>query len=249
MPGGRFKRATWPGWPAGSTTWPKTGRQTGERPNRPSGYGQTARVVHDDLARPVGFSTTGMTPGAALEKITQRLSLPVELAGNLPTSGDEKIAEELSGLSCARRWPVSCAWPDIARAAPDGPRPGLRGGQGPVGPGGVARRLAAGEAVHPDGPRHVRVSQRQRAERAGRQGLETLSKMSKVPIFVDDNALARHGIDPTKAMVAMPRRRRPYNLASRSCLFKAGPEVRGPRGPGGQGIYLGQHGEAGVTAA
>ena len=75
-------------------------------PNRreaKSAFGLTAKQperVHDDLARPVGFSTAGMTPGAVLEKIAQRLSLPVELSGDLPANGDDKIAEDLSGLSC-----------------------------------------------------------------------------------------------------------------------------------------------------
>ena len=52
--------------------------------------------------------------------------------------------------------------------------------------------------------------------------LDAVSKLVKTPVLLDHNALARHGIDPAKAMVSMPRGRTTYSLALRKLLFKAG---------------------------
>ena len=52
--------------------------------------------------------------------------------------------------------------------------------------------------------------------------LDTISTMLKVPVLVDHNALARHGIDPTKSLVAMPQVKTTYGVALRKLLFKAG---------------------------
>ena len=41
-------------------------------------------------------------------------------------------------------------------------------------------------------------------------------------MLIDHNALARHGIDPAKAMVTLPRSRTTYSLALRKLLFQAG---------------------------
>ena len=39
---------------------------------------------------------------------------------------------------------------------------------------------------------------------------------------MDYNAMARHGVDPAKAIVSMPAGRTTYSLALRKLLFKAG---------------------------
>ena len=52
--------------------------------------------------------------------------------------------------------------------------------------------------------------------------LEVLGKQLGVPILVDHNALARHDIDPEKAVVAHPQMRTNFSMALRKMLFKAG---------------------------
>jgi len=41
-------------------------------------------------------------------------------------------------------------------------------------------------------------------------------------VLMDQNALARHGIDPSKAMVSIPVGRTTYSIALRKLLFQAG---------------------------
>ena len=44
----------------------------------------------------------------------------------------------------------------------------------------------------------------------------------KTPVLMDYNAMARHGIDPAKAMVSMLPGKNTYSSALRRLLFKAG---------------------------
>ena len=107
-------------------------------------------------------------------------------------------------------------------AAAEGQESGVRGRQGQVGPGGLAHRLAAGEAAGRGAAGHVRVPQRQRAERVGRQDAGRDQRAVKAPVLLDHNALARHGIDPAKAMVSMPRAGRPTAWRCGSCCSRPG---------------------------
>jgi hypothetical protein len=52
--------------------------------------------------------------------------------------------------------------------------------------------------------------------------LEAIAKRLKAPVLFDRAALARHHIDPAKAMVSMPQTRTTYSLALRKLLFQAG---------------------------
>ena len=90
------------------------------------------------------------------------------------------------------------------------------------GRGDLAHRLAAQEVARRSAARAVRVPQRQRAERAGGQGPGDGWRAVEVPILMDYNAMARHGIDPAKAMVAMPAMRTVYATALRRLLGKVG---------------------------
>lgn len=52
--------------------------------------------------------------------------------------------------------------------------------------------------------------------------LDAIAKGTQIPILLDRPGLARHGIDPAKAMVSLPGSRTTYSLALRRLLFKAG---------------------------
>ena len=76
--------------------------------------------------------------------------------------------------------------------------------------------------------------------------MEAIGGQVKVPILLDHNALARHGVDPAKTNVSLPQQRTSYSLALRKLLVPGAAEVRDPRGRGRHAVPLGQHGQAGV---
>jgi hypothetical protein len=199
-----------------------------DRREPPAAFGLTAKQfdeVRKDLGRLVGFSTRDMTREEAVGKIGRQLRLPLAVEGPL-ADGQEKIEEELSGLSCGTA--LAC----ILR--PSGfsmvPRP-ANGHPG----GGVSYSLAKArldQEVWPIGwppekpqgevlpalfeMRNVNV-QNVPASRV----MEAIGGQLQVPILLDHNALARHGVDPAKTNVSIPQQRTSYSLALRKLLFQA----------------------------
>ena len=51
--------------------------------------------------------------------------------------------------------------------------------------------------------------------------LEAIGKRLKLPVLIDHNALARHGIEPAKLLVSHPASRTTYSMALRKLLFQA----------------------------
>jgi hypothetical protein len=224
VPGARFKRSE----VAGLVRWLDDLAERGppDRREAKSAFGLTAKQlqqVHDDLSRPVGFSTRGVTPSEAVEKIGRRLTLPVQVTGELAGGDGEKIAEELSGLSCGTalayvlRPAGYCLVPRqtgrglvyaVAKARLDQEVWPI--GWPPEEP--PAKILPGLFESHPVNVQNVSAAKL----------LAAVSGQLKVPVLMDYNALARHGIDPDKAMVSMPQARTNYSLALRKLLFKAG---------------------------
>ena len=180
--------------------------------------------VHGDLARPVGFSTRGMTRSDAVERIGRQLGFPLKIEGDL-TGGDERIVEELSSLTCGTS--LACILRPIGFAMT--PR---ESGDGFV---YAVAKAKLDQTVWPIGwpikeaqelreklpalyeYRNVNV-----AGVPASKVLEVLGDKLKVPILLDHNALARHDIDPDKAVVSHPQMRTNYSMALRKILFKAG---------------------------
>ncbi len=195
------------------------------REARPA-FGLTAKQleqVRADLSQTVGFSTKGMTRKEAVKKIGHDLKLPIQLTGSLDADEDDKIVEDLSGLSygtalaCVLRPLGYCMVPRlkgknleyaVAKAKLDQEVWPI--GWPPEKP--PAEVLPAMFEFHDVNVQNVSAA----------KTLDAVSKLVKVPVLLDHNALARHGIDPDKAMVSMPRGRTTYSLALRKLLFKAG---------------------------
>ena len=57
---------------------------------------------------------------------------------------------------------------------------------------------------------------------AAADAVNAIGKRLKTPVLYDHNALARHGIDPSKVLVTLPRSRTIYSIALRKLLFQAG---------------------------
>ena len=187
-------------------------------------FGLTAKqldAVRKDLARPIGFATEGLRRSDVVGRIAQKLGSTVRMPPALE-GGDEKIEEELSGLSCGTA--LACVLRPIGFCLV----PRVSGDSFVY----VVAKAQLDQEVWPIGwppqkmqdaiPamyefRNVNVSGVSAAKL-----LEVLGKQLGVPILVDHNALARHDIDPEKAVIAHPQMRTNYSMALRKMLFKAG---------------------------
>jgi hypothetical protein len=54
------------------------------------------------------------------------------------------------------------------------------------------------------------------------QVIDAVAKRLEVPALIDYNALARHGIEPEKAIVNHPQRRTSHTLLLKRTLYQAG---------------------------
>jgi hypothetical protein len=225
LPGGRFRRSE----VARLTQWLNDLAERGPAAVRPQKgpFGLSAAQfdkVRDDLSLPVGFATGGMTCQRVVEQIARRLRLPLKLDPETAQAlADEKVDEDLSGLSCG----TALAY--VLRSAGYGLLPQAADG---VLTHAVVK-IRAGLEVWPVG---------WASEKTPQQGLpalfeflnvnvqnvsaatllDTIAKRLNTPLLIDHGALARHGIDPAKAMVSLPRSRTTYSLALRKLLFQAG---------------------------
>ncbi len=189
-------------------------------------FGLTAKQladVREDLSQPVGFSTKGLAHGEAVEKIGRLLKLPMRLSGSLPAAEDDKIAEDVSGLSCGT------GLASILRPLGYCMVPRLSGGRLEY----FVAKAKLDQEVWPIGwkpekpPAEVLPALFQflpvNVQNApATKALEVIGTRLKTPVLMDYNAMARHGIDPAKALVSMLPGKTTYSSALRRLLFKAG---------------------------
>jgi len=181
-------------------------------------------LVRKDLATPVGFATQGVTRRRVVTKIANPLKFSLELdAATAQALADQKVGEDLSGLSSGTALayvlrPVGyCLVPRatgtsvvyaVVRA-----KPGLE-----IWPVGWASEKSDRDAL----PalyefRNVHVQ-----NVAAATALSAIGQRLEMPVLIDHNALARHGINPAKTLVSLPRSRTTYSIALRKLLFQAG---------------------------
>ena len=190
-------------------------------------FGLTTRQfekLRAGLARPIGFSTVDMARSDAVEKIGRQLSVPLTLEGGL-AGGDEKIDEDLSTLSCGTV--LACILRPIGFCMV--PRQAGEALACSVAKARLDQEVwPIGWALPPKKPgpevlpalfelRNVNVENVSAAD-----VLRAIGRQIKVPILLDHNAMARHGIDPAKALVKHPQKRTNYSVALRKMLFQAG---------------------------
>jgi hypothetical protein len=188
-------------------------------------FGLTAsqlEKVRADLAKTVGFSTKGMSRADAVNRIAGQLGLKLTVEGRLSESGDDKIEEELSGLSCGTA--LAC----ILRPLGFCMTPNESGET----LGYTVKKAELGKEVWPIGwdaestlkvlPEIDKFHNVNVANKPATVVLAAISANLKVPVLYDHNALARYGIEPDKAMVTFPPSRTNYSIALRKMLFKVG---------------------------
>jgi hypothetical protein len=227
LPGARFKRAD----AVRLARWLDDLASNGPPDRRPKrvAFGLTIvqfQQVHKDTAQRVGFSTQGMPRAEAAEKIAHRLQLPLQVdGGQFQALGNDKVEEDLSGLSCGTALayvlqPTGfCLLPrEVGKT-----------------PGYAITRAKSEVQVWPigwDPPKEKAAADVLPAlfefhnvnveNVAAAQAIEAIGKRLKVPVLMDRQATARHGIDPTKSMVSLPKSHTTYGIALRKLLFQAG---------------------------
>jgi hypothetical protein len=227
LPGRRF-RATEAGRLA---QWLDELAELGPPDQRPrkTAFGLSAeqfQEVHKALSVSVGFSTKGLKRREVVEKIAGRVALAlrveVDLAHAMPD--DDLVAEDLSSLSCG----TALAYVVRPRGLCLVPREGASG------------RL---ECVLTPAKPDMKIwpvgweLQKHRREYVPAlfeflnvnvqdvpitQVLSAVAERLKVPVLLDHNAMARHGIEPDKALVNLPLKRITYSLLLQKTLFQAG---------------------------
>jgi hypothetical protein len=198
------------------------------RPQK-SAFGLTAeqfQQVHQQLARPVDFSTRAAARAEVVAKIGRQLQLPLQFdAESARALGDDTVEEELRDLSCGTA--LAC----VLRPAGYCLVPRAAGGKlvcAVVQARPALEIWPVGWEPPPDQPPrdvlpilleflNVNIQKVPAA-----QAVEAIGQRLKVPVLLDHNALARHGIDPAKAIVSLPQGRTTYSQALRRLLSQAG---------------------------
>lgn len=179
-------------------------------------------ALHDDAAQPVGFATAKLNRKEVVQRIAQRLKHPLVLdpaAARL--LAEDQLAEELQTLSAGTalayvlRAPGCCLRPQIEGGRPKWSvvpaRPGLE-----VWP--VGWPVKAPNQALPGIFEFLNVNL-QNAPAA--DALNAIAGRLNVPVLLDHNAVARHGLDVRKP-VTVPPGRTTYSLALRKALSQAG---------------------------
>lgn len=183
---------------------------------------QFARI-HDDLAQPILFSTKGLSRRDAVARISRQLTFPIRSDAQTGAAlQEDEIAEELLGLSCGTvlayvlRPMGYCLVPRL-----EGPRttyaivkarPEME-----VWPVGWESEQPSRDLL----PTLYEFHNVNIEGVAASTALQAIGKLLGVPVLIDHNALARHGVDPDKVLVSHPRSRTTYSLALRKILFQA----------------------------
>ncbi|MEN6405141.1 MAG: hypothetical protein ABFC77_01595 [Thermoguttaceae bacterium] len=177
--------------------------------------------IHQELSTPVAFATSGQNARQLAEQIAGSLNRPLKMDDQTALElGQATVSEELTGLT------RGAALAYVLQSAGFGFVPQPSGDYTVV-------KLRRGAEVWPVGWPPEKSDQRgpsalfefrnvnvQNVSAA--TALDAIAKRTRLPILLDRPNLSRHGIDPDKAMVSLPRSRTTYSLALRRLLFKAG---------------------------
>jgi len=179
--------------------------------------------LHDDLAQPLGFSTAGMGRLAVLEKIAGQLKHPLRIdRQRLGATDEDKVSEELSKVSCGTALAGVLRPLGFCLVLHRG------AGQGEYAVMASAPDLKAWPVGwKPDKPDRELVPGLYEFLNVNVQGVavtkvvEAVGTRLELPVLWDQNALARHGVEPEQAIVNLPNSRTTYSLMLRKVLFQA----------------------------
>ncbi len=185
--------------------------------------GEQFAKVQTDLAKPITFPTKGMTRDRVVETIRRQLAFPLAIDRGL-TAGlaEDRVAEDLTGLACGTS--LACVLRPmglslVPRVGSQGPeytvvaaKPGMT-----IWPIGIEPKKRGIEIA----PKFYELHSINIENVSASAAMEAIAKQAGVALLIDHNALARHGIDPTKIVVSHPRARTSYYAAMRRVVYQA----------------------------
>ncbi len=186
--------------------------------------GQLAEVTKD-LMRPVAFSTKGIKPNDAVQRIVRSLRLDATIENEVGQSlaGDDPVRDELEGLSsgtalAAILRPAGAA---LVLSKPDGKPVQYRltaaQNAGEIWPVGWPPQQPRGKAV----PKLIELLNAEIEGFSAAEAIEALRGRLELPMLFDHNNLVRHHIDLT-ALVTVPAKKTYYGQVLDQVLFKVG---------------------------
>jgi hypothetical protein len=180
--------------------------------------------VRSELSRPVGFSTDAMSRAEVIRRIAAQLSMPLRLEADLGrTLEGEQVSTDLADLTCGTALAYAIRAPGLALVPRRIGRSGLElfitraKPKIEAWPVGWESEKPAREVL-PAIYEFLNVNV---------QGVTAMTVLSavrerlKVPVLLDHNAMARHGVEPDTAVVNLPKTRTTYSLLLRKVLFQA----------------------------
>jgi hypothetical protein len=181
--------------------------------------------LRKELSRRVGFSTDGASRAEVVRKIAARLTLPVRVDGDLSRSLEhESVSADLDGLSCGTALAYAIRAPGLALMPRQAAGNGLE--LAVVRAGRDTEAWPVGwEPEEPEPKVLPKIYEVLNVNVQGVTALEVLDAVRQrleVPVLLDHNAMARHGVEPDKLVVNMPQRRTTYVRLLRTTLFQAG---------------------------
>lgn len=225
VPGARFTSA--------QTTqlaqWLRRLAEQGPPDARPqtAAFGLTAEQLEglrQALALPVGFATKGLPRRDAVTRLAERLPLecPIGAAVLGTLSPDDLVREELSEVSRGTALAYllrPAGWSLVPQAGAGGAKlivveAGSSAEIWPIGWPATQRR----DQLLPGLYEFLTVNVQNVPVI---QVIEAVGTRVGVPVLLDYNAMARHGIEPDKQLVSFPNRRTSYAILLRNCLFQA----------------------------
>ncbi len=220
LPGGRFRRSDM----ARLTQWLKDladrGPAVGKEEKSAFGLSPAQfQKVRADLATSVGSATQGMTRGQVVQAIAARLKLPLKLDDDVVQSlGDNKVAEDLNAFACG----TALAY--VLRPAGYCLVPRATGGEAIYAVVKAQPKLevwqvgwAPAKPINETLPGLFETRDVNVQNVSAATVLEAVGQRVEAAVLIDHNAMARHNIDPVKAMVTLPAPRRPTAWPCGSC--------------------------------
>jgi hypothetical protein len=192
-----------------------------------AGFGLSPRAfqqVQDDLKKTVTFSTKDMPAAKAVGQVAEQLKYPLVLAdADRRELAAVKLADDLQGLSSGTAL-AAMLRPAGLVLTPD--RPQASELQYKVGRAQADRQgwpigwqpPAKSNEVWPQLFDFLNVEIQ---DIPVSEALEAIEGRLKVPFVYDRNAMALHGVDPSKVQADVPSKRMTYSLILKKVLFQA----------------------------
>jgi len=225
LPGAKFKRGDARRLARWLDDLSKKGPPRQREPIGPFGMKKSQfDAVKKDLSTPVDFTTADVQRDKVVSNLIQRLTLPVSIQQqHVKLLTEDKVVEDLTGISigtalaCVLRPAGLCLVPRVSDGGMSysvvDAKPNLH--IWPIG----WKPKKTGREVLPSMFEFLNVNiQGVSAQKA----LDAIAKRMDVPVLMDHNAMARHGLDPSKVIISLPRSRSTYGIVLRKILFQAG---------------------------